>query len=137
MTGRVVFIGAAGEMCRVAIERFASADSDRELVLTDIRPDLLKPLVERLPAGRATARHLDLFDEAALREVVRGASLVVLAAGPYIRTSDPVITACLEEGVPYLDFDDDVECNAAHGLRLIGAWIDSARIDQSAPSSDG
>ncbi|MEQ8799003.1 MAG: saccharopine dehydrogenase NADP-binding domain-containing protein [Salinisphaeraceae bacterium] len=117
MTGRVVFIGAAGEMCRVAIERFASADSDRELVLTDIRPDLLKPLVERLPAGRATARHLDLFDEAALREVVRGASLVVLAAGPYIRTSDPVITACLEEGVPYLDFDDDVE-STEHALSL-------------------
>lgn len=117
MTRRVVFIGAAGEMCRVAIERFAAAGGDWDLVLTDIRSDLLKPLVERLPSGRATARRLDLFDEAGLRELVRSASLVVLAAGPYIRTSDPVITACLEEGVPYLDFDDDVE-STEHALSL-------------------
>lgn len=104
-------------MCRVAIERFAAAGGDWDLALTDIRSDLLKPLVERLPSGRATARRLDLFDEAGLRELVRGASLVVLAAGPYIRTSDPVITACLEEGVSYLDFDDDVE-STEHALSL-------------------
>ena len=30
---RVVFIGAAGEMCRLTIERFAVADGDWELAL--------------------------------------------------------------------------------------------------------
>jgi saccharopine dehydrogenase-like NADP-dependent oxidoreductase len=114
---RVVFIGAAGEMCRVAIERFARADGDWELVLCDIRPELLDDLVARLPAGRATARRLDLFDRESLHAVIDGAALVVLGAGPYIRTSEPVIEACLEAKLPYLDFDDDVE-STQHALAL-------------------
>lgn len=117
MSQRIVFIGAAGEMARVAIERFASVEGDWEMVLTDIRPDLLDPLVRKLPSGRATAQRLDLFDRQQLRETVSGAALVVLCAGPYIRTSEPVITACLEAGVPYLDFDDDVE-STEHALSV-------------------
>ncbi|MYW14704.1 saccharopine dehydrogenase, partial [Streptomyces sp. SID2955] len=118
MTGRrVVFIGAAGEMCKVAIERFARAGGDYELTLCDIRPELLKPLVKRLPTGRVKVRRLDLYDRDALLDVVDGAALVVLGAGPYIRTSEPVITACIELKVPYLDFDDDVE-STQHALGL-------------------
>lgn len=114
---RVVFIGAAGEMCRIAVERFAQAPLDHHLVLTDIRPELLEPLAGRLPGGRATVQRLDLYDEDALRETVAGAALVVLGAGPYMRTSGPVIDACLEARVPYLDFDDDVE-STEHALTL-------------------
>ncbi|WP_432178725.1 saccharopine dehydrogenase family protein [Streptomyces sp. NBC_00063] len=116
-TRRVVFIGAAGEMCRIAIERFAKADGDWHLTLCDIRPEMLEPLVKRLPTGRVSVRRLDLFDRANLLDVVTGAALVVLGAGPYIRTSEPVITACLEAKVPYLDFDDDVE-STQHALSL-------------------
>jgi saccharopine dehydrogenase-like NADP-dependent oxidoreductase len=114
---RIVFIGAAGEMCRLAVERFAKADGDWHLVLCDIRPEIVEPLVKRLPAGRASVRRLDLFDHANLLEVIDGAALVVLGAGPYIRTSEPVLTACLEAKVPYLDFDDDVE-STQHALSL-------------------
>ncbi|NYH77309.1 saccharopine dehydrogenase-like NADP-dependent oxidoreductase [Actinopolyspora biskrensis] len=116
-TKKAVFIGAAGEMCRVAIERFASAGGDWELVLTDIRPELLTPLADELPRGVATIRRLDLFDRDDLRDVIAGAALVVLGAGPYTRTSEPVIEACLEAGIPYLDFDDDVE-STEHALSL-------------------
>jgi saccharopine dehydrogenase-like NADP-dependent oxidoreductase len=56
---------------------------------------------------------LDLFDRAALLEAINGAALVVLGAGPYMRTSEPVLTACLEAKVPYLDFDDDVDSTQA------------------------
>ncbi|OOQ86245.1 hypothetical protein PEBR_22561 [Penicillium brasilianum] len=109
---RVVFIGAAGEMCRLAVERFANA-SDISLVLADINTDSLQPLVARLPAGRATALKLDLNDRVALLTTTKGAALVVLGAGPYTKTSQPVLTACLENKIPYLDFDDDVESTTA------------------------
>ncbi len=104
-------------MCKVAIERFARADGDWELTLCDIRPELLQPLLKRLPAGRAKVRRLDLYDRDDLLQVVDGAALVVLGAGPYTRTSEPVITACLKAKVPYLDFDDDVE-STEHALSL-------------------
>src|SRR5688500_10877220 len=93
-TDRIVFIGAAGELCRVAIERFADAGESNppaQLELCDIRSESLEPLVEKLPAGRAAARRLDLYDHDDLRAVIDGAALVVLGAGPYIRTSEPVI----------------------------------------------
>lgn len=112
----VVFIGAAGEMCRVAVVRFAAA-SDAPLVLADINLSALESLATNLPAGRASTKKLDLFDHAALNDVVQGAALVVLGAGPYMRTSEPVLSACLEAKVPYLDFDDDVRSTqAALGL---------------------
>ncbi|GKT34549.1 saccharopine dehydrogenase NADP-binding domain-containing protein, partial [Aduncisulcus paluster] len=114
---RVVFIGAAGEMCRLAIERFAVADGEWELALYDIRPELLDALVGKLPAGRATAARLDLYDVEALRAAVGGAALVVLGAGPYNRTAEPVMEACLEAGVSYLDFDDDIE-STLHAVSL-------------------
>lgn len=112
----VVFIGAAGEMCRVAVERFATACT-LPLVLSDINTAALEPLAAKLPTGRATITKLDLFDCPALVKAVKGAALVVLGAGPYIKTSAPVLNACLEAKVPYLDFDDDVESTQA-ALRL-------------------
>ncbi|KAJ6445240.1 saccharopine dehydrogenase domain-containing protein [Purpureocillium lavendulum] len=112
----VVFIGAAGQMCRIAVERFAIA-SNNPLVLSDINTSVLEALAASLPKGRATITKLDLFDRAALVDAIRGAALVVLGAGPYTRTSEPVLTACLEAKVPYLDFDDDMESTqAALGL---------------------
>ncbi|MUL49862.1 saccharopine dehydrogenase [Mycobacterium sp. CBMA293] len=114
---RVVFIGAAGEMCRLAIERFAVAAGDWKLELYDIRPELLDQLIELLPTGLATAARLDLYDADGLRNVVEGAALVVLGAGPYNRTAGPVMDACLAAKVPYLDFDDDIE-STLHALTL-------------------
>lgn len=112
---RVVFIGAAGEMCRLAIERFAVAGGEWDLALHDIRPETLEPLIKRLPAGRATAQQLDLHDRDGLQKAIDGAALVVLGAGPYVRTSGPVVEACLNAKVPYLDFDDDIE-STVHAL---------------------
>ncbi|OBA83575.1 saccharopine dehydrogenase [Mycobacterium sp. 1164966.3] len=109
-TRRIVFIGAAGDMCRVAIERFARAATDGQdwkLELYDIAPQALDALVGKLPPGSATVGSFDLFDSAALRNAIEGASLVVLGAGPYNRTAEPVMQACLELRVPYLDLDDD------------------------------
>ena len=128
MTSRIVFIGAAGEMCRVAIERFAEAGVEWELELCDIRPENLEPLVRSLPAGRAIARRLDLFDRDGLREVVDGAALVVLGAGPYIRTSGPVVEACLEAKVPYLDFD----VHDLAGLMEINRYLFATGADERA-----
>lgn len=113
---KVVFIGAAGEMCRVAIEALAKAPHDLEFVLADIRPELVEPVARKL-GSRAQVQKLDLYNADALRATIAGASLVILGAGPYVRTSAPVIEACLELKIPYLDYDDDVE-STEHALAL-------------------
>jgi hypothetical protein len=109
---RVIFIGAAGEMGRLAVEYFAKA-STAPLVLTDINETATQQLASKLPPGRATSKKLNLFEPTELLNTIQGAALVVLGAGPYSRTSEPVLKACLDAKVPYLDFDDDVESTQA------------------------
>jgi saccharopine dehydrogenase-like NADP-dependent oxidoreductase len=111
MAKPILFIGAAGEMCRFAVQRFVNA-SDAKLVLADINTKAVESLYADLP-GRPKILQLDLYDHTALVSAIKDAAFVVLAAGPYIRTSIPVIKACLEAKVPYLDFDDDVESTQA------------------------
>lgn len=108
----VVFIGAAGEMCRITVERFAKA-SNAHLILADLNTSVIESLAAQLPPGRAETRKLNLFDAAALENLVSGAGFVVLGAGPYSKTSHPVVKACIKAKVPYLDFDDDVESTQA------------------------
>lgn len=99
-------------MCRIAVERFAKA-SEANLVLADLDTTIIDTLATKFPAGRVKTTKLDLFDENALANIVNGAGLVVLGAGPYSKTSHPVVKACIAAKVPYLDFDDDVESTQA------------------------
>ncbi|MFJ8082943.1 hypothetical protein ACIQ6Y_20325 [Streptomyces sp. NPDC096205] len=45
--------------------------------------------------------------------LIEDAALVTLGSGPYARTSRPVIEACLDARVPYLDINDDVDSTRA------------------------
>ncbi|KAK5050397.1 hypothetical protein LTR84_003678 [Exophiala bonariae] len=92
---RVLFIGAGGD------------------ILADINEKNTAEIAAKLPAGRAETLKLNLFDAEALKDAIQGASLVVLGAGLYSRTSAPVLAACLAAQVPYLDYDDDVESTQA------------------------
>jgi saccharopine dehydrogenase-like NADP-dependent oxidoreductase len=114
---RIVVVGAAGEMASVGIERFAAHNGDCTFELYDINVRTLEEIAAKLPPGSASTGALDLFDHQALISAIQGASLVVLGAGPYMRTAPPVIRACIEAGVDYIDFDDDIESTLdAQGL---------------------
>jgi saccharopine dehydrogenase-like NADP-dependent oxidoreductase len=109
MERRIVVIGAAGEMASVGLERFVTCNDDCSFELYDLDTARMQQLAARLPEGMARIAEVDLFDAGALQRAIQGASLVILGAGPYTRTAPPVMRACVEEGVDYLDFDDEVE----------------------------
>ncbi|NML54098.1 saccharopine dehydrogenase [Streptomyces sp. R302] len=104
---RVVVIGAAGDMIGEAIKKMVRYEPDLHFTLSDINTAKLAALASSLPQGRATTARVDLFDAAALTAAVEGADLVINAAGPYMRTAQPVLDVCLATGVDYLDIDDD------------------------------
>jgi saccharopine dehydrogenase-like NADP-dependent oxidoreductase len=103
----VVFIGAADAICGEAIRLFAKATSV-PIVLTDSKEDILHQVAAKLPGRDVAIRTVNLFDPKELRSVISGAALVVQGAQPYYRTSTPVLAACIDAKVPYLDFSDDV-----------------------------
>jgi len=54
------------------------------------------------------SRAFDLDDPRALREGLAGVAAVLHCAGPFVRTSAPLVTACLAAGVHYLDITGEI-----------------------------
>jgi saccharopine dehydrogenase-like NADP-dependent oxidoreductase len=105
--GPVVVLGAAGEMMSIALERFSASRPDVPLALYDLDRQRLTELRTKL-VSPVVIDTVDLFDSEALQSTIQGARIVVLGAGPYLRTAAPVVRACLDAGVDYLDLSDDV-----------------------------
>ncbi|KAE8329916.1 Saccharopine dehydrogenase-domain-containing protein [Aspergillus sergii] len=103
----VIFIGAADAICGEAIRLFVQA-SDVPIILADSDEDALRAVVAKLPGKNITIRKVDIFHPDELRSAIAGAALVIQGAQPYYRTSTPVLTACIDAKVPYLDYSDDV-----------------------------
>lgn len=74
----------------------------------------IEPLAQRfgLPA-----RVFELNDLTATAMGIRGMSLVLHCAGPFSKTSKPMVKACLQEGAHYLDITGEIDVFAAcHAL---------------------
>jgi len=65
----------------------------------------LAPLAERLGLDWIA---VDLADQAALQKAIGRVELVYHAAGPFVRTSAPMIDACLATGAHYLDLTGEI-----------------------------
>ena len=115
MTGRrrVLVIGAAGDMLSVTVASLARHDPDLDLICADVDRARLDALAASIHPTAVSTATFDLFDNSALRSAIDGASLVVNGAGPFYKTAGPVIDACLDERVDYLDIGDDVEAARA------------------------
>jgi len=106
---RVTIVGGAGDMARVVARDLVARRSRLELVLADRDVAKAERVAAALGLPGARVGAVDVFDPARVREVIRGSTLVVNATGPYFRTGPPVLEACLDEGVAYLDLGDDFE----------------------------
>ncbi|MGQ0647463.1 MAG: saccharopine dehydrogenase family protein [Gemmatimonadaceae bacterium] len=69
------------------------------------RADTLAPLTAR---HGFEARVASLDDPTALRAILDNVILVLHAAGPFFRTSEPMVNACLDRGVHYLDITGEI-----------------------------
>lgn len=103
----VVVVGGGGDMARVAVKKLHALQGDCALTLADLDPARAETLVKELGSERLSVCAVDIFDPGNLREVVSGADLVMNCTGPYYRTGRPVLEACIDAGVDYVDMCDD------------------------------
>jgi len=106
---RITIIGGAGDMAQVAAKTFLSLISDCRLVLADYDVEKAKKVASSLASPDVEAVFVDIYDPGVLREVMRGSDLVANCTGPYYRTGRPVVEACIDEKVSYIDLGDDEE----------------------------
>lgn len=74
-------------------------------ILAGRSAEKLLPLAER---NKLQARVIDLQDGEMLRRELTGIALVLHAAGPYSQTSQPVLSACLDSSIHYLDLTGEL-----------------------------
>lgn len=113
---RVVAIGGAGAMGKVAVRTLATNPSVTTLVIADREISAATALVAELnaqgrdaPSATVEALELDLTNSSSLASVVAGADLVVNTSGPFYRFGATVLSATIEAGAHYLDICDDPE----------------------------
>jgi len=75
-------------------------------LLAGRNPEPLKALADEL--GFA-AKSFSLDDASAVAREIEGLDLVLHCAGPFSATAKPMMTACLEQGVHYLDITGEIE----------------------------
>jgi len=106
---RITIIGGAGDMAQVAAGAFVSLIPDCRLVLADYDREKAEKVAGNYDPSRVETTFVDIYDPAVLREVIRGSDLVANCTGPYYRTGRPVVEACIDEKVDYIDLGDDEE----------------------------
>jgi len=108
MVMRIVILGGAGEMGRVAVETAARLGFVTQIVVADRNLEGASAQAARFP-GLAVSAAVDLRDRAGLLGVITGADVVLNAAGPFFELGAPTLEAAIEAGAHYLDICDDWE----------------------------
>lgn len=98
---RIVIAGGSGELGQlIAVEALRQAPG-AEVVIGDYRPDRGARIAARLGAAAA---QLDLSDDRTIRSAIRGADLVLVAAG---QAEPNVQRACHQHRIPCVDVTTD------------------------------
>lgn len=109
---KVVLLGAAGGMGRVAAELVAAMGNVSELVLADRNLSGAAKLATELDlASQAAVRAVgvDVTDLPALGALLEPADVVLNTSGPFYRFGVPILRTAIETGCHYLDICDDWE----------------------------
>lgn len=108
---KILALGGPGAMGSVAVRLAAQMSGVDEIVIADrdrAAADRLCRQLADAPVAVRAAR-VDVTDDAALRNALESADLVVNTVGPYYRFGLPVLQAAIATGTHYIDICDDWE----------------------------
>lgn len=97
----IIILGGAGAMGRVAVRALTEYDDIEQVTIADYHEARAQEVATALKSSRLQVRRIDVTNEERLRELLRGAD-VVLNAVEYT-FNQPVLRACIQEQVHYAD----------------------------------
>ncbi|MFC2029952.1 saccharopine dehydrogenase NADP-binding domain-containing protein [Chloroflexota bacterium] len=100
---KIIVLGGAGLMGRIAVKDLAASEGIDEVVIADRDTELAQRVVNLLPRGRSkvSIAYTDVTDPEKLVTTLRGADSVLNAVHYYFNLD--VMQACLRAGVHYTD----------------------------------
>jgi short subunit dehydrogenase-like uncharacterized protein len=115
--GRLLLYGATGYTGTLIVEQAVAAGLP--LILAGRRAEALAAMSR---TWDQPFRAVGLDDLGALTSALEGVSVVLNAAGPFSSTAQPLIEACLQAGVHYLDISGEVDV-----LEEVSTYHEAAR----------
>ncbi len=105
---KVLVLGGAGGMGRVAVEQTASYPFVEHVTVTDLDGVAATAVAQRV-GSKAKGMALDINDRALMRETIIAHDLVLNCVGPFYVLGLPVLEQVIEAGRNYADICDDWE----------------------------
>ncbi|WP_069162237.1 saccharopine dehydrogenase family protein [Nocardia altamirensis] len=105
---RILALGGAGEMGRVAVRALVDDDRVDQVVVTDLDQRQAVRVAHAL-GPKVSGLGLNVADRGELLAAIRDCTVVVNTVGPYFRFGVPILSAAIEAGRDYVDICDDWE----------------------------
>lgn len=99
----VIGVGAIGT---VIARDLAKAENTEEVGLGDINLEFAQELEAEIGA-KSKAIHIDIYNEEILRNAIKDYDVVINATGPFYKTAQYILEACIAEKIDYVDVADD------------------------------
>lgn len=105
---RVLILGGAGEMGRIAATEAASYEFVERVTVADVKYGAAVAIAQTI-GPRAEAAYCDVTDFRALRHLMAAHDVVLNTVGPFYRFGLPILQAAIAAGRNYADICDDWE----------------------------
>jgi saccharopine dehydrogenase (NAD+, L-lysine-forming) len=106
---RIVVIGGCGTVGAIAVKTLASFDDFDEIVVADIDYEGARTCAQEAGAEKCSAIMVDASNPDNIKEVVKGADIVLNVCGPFYKLGPIVLKAVIEAGINYIDVCDDYD----------------------------
>lgn len=107
MKDKIVVIGGTSSIVRVTLKKLVSLLGGYRVVLAARNQEKAQKIAESFMPCPMETCHVDVFDTESMKKAMRDAALVLNATWPLSKTGVPVLKACIEGGVNYIDYGDD------------------------------
>ncbi|MHA2140401.1 MAG: saccharopine dehydrogenase family protein [Candidatus Thorarchaeota archaeon] len=106
---RIVVIGGCGTVGSIAVKTLASYDDFSEIVVADLDYEGAQTCAQEADAEKCSAIQVDATNPDNIKEVIKGADLVLNVCGPFYKLGPIVLKAVIEESINYVDVCDDFD----------------------------
>jgi len=104
---KVLALGGAGDMGRMAVAVLIESDIVTSITVADKDFELAKIFVELVGSDKLSAVEIDVTDRAKLVDIINSHDIVMSTVGPYYKFATMILEACIEAKKSYIDVCDD------------------------------
>jgi len=104
---KVLALGGAGDMGRMAVAVLLDSPSITSITVADINSELVNTFIEMIDSPKVRAFQIDITEKEKLIELISSHDVVINTVGPFYKFEVPIMEAVIEAKKPFLDICDD------------------------------